>query len=186
MGEGGVRCDRVEAGHLMPEPGFLALGIGTGVGLAFGNRIGKGQAALEMGDQARHAVGAHDRQGRIELARCQCLHFRKGPCGDHGRESFVDAAAERRPVDAEENGPAGRHSQRRRAATVGLPMSERPAGRDEDLERPQHALRIVRPQPRRRFRIEGAQALVQGRGRQAFGFGPQALADRVGHGRNVR
>ncbi len=55
--------------HLMPEPGHLPLGIGARIGLATRDRLRQRQIAVEMGDQPRHAMGAHHRQSGSTGAR---------------------------------------------------------------------------------------------------------------------
>src|SRR5579871_3956792 len=57
-----------ELAQLMPKPGELPLRIVAGVGAADLARLGKGDLALEVTDQRRHAVRLHGGQERIEVS----------------------------------------------------------------------------------------------------------------------
>ena len=59
------------------------------------------QPALEMGDEMRNAVRAHDRQRRIEAPLHQRGDFVERALGEHGVEPRVDALVELRPIGRE-------------------------------------------------------------------------------------
>ena len=61
---------------------------------AFGG-LGEREASFEMGDQMRDAVGAHDRQGRIELSLSESLDLVERARRDHRVEARIDARVER-------------------------------------------------------------------------------------------
>ena len=69
------------------------------------------QAAFEMGDQMRDAVGAHRRQGGVEPARGERRDFVERALAQHFVEARLDARVERRALGGEERpaqAPAGR------------------------------------------------------------------------------
>ena len=65
----GLRRDPVETGQLVAGPGELALGVMAGIEFGAFRRFGERKPPFEMGDEMGDAVGAHDRQGRVELSR---------------------------------------------------------------------------------------------------------------------
>ena len=130
-------------------------------------------------------MGAHDRQGRVQPARRQRFDFGERTGRHHRNETIIDALPEHRPLDTEESGGAGLHRKGGRATSIGLPVRERAAGCQKDLERTQHALRIVGPQPGGGFRINRAQPFVQRGSWKAFSFAANTAANGIGHGGNV-
>ena len=84
--------DPGERRHLVAGPGELAFGVVAGVGQRQGAGFGERQAAVEMGDQMRHAVGAHHRQRRVEFPRRERRDFVERAAGAAFRRNALRCA----------------------------------------------------------------------------------------------
>ena len=136
---------------------------------AFGGR-GEREASFEMGDQMRDAVGAHDRQGRIELSLGESLNLVERALGDHRLKARIDARIEGFAVGGEEETAPFERLERGRGARA-LEGGERPAGRQEHFEGAQNSLSVRWSQSRARFGICRRKLGVQVGCRAAFRLG---------------
>jgi len=155
-------------------------------GVAHGQRarVLERQSAFEVGDEVRHAVGAHGGQGGIEPARGERGDFVERAFAQHLVEPRRDAGAERLALGGEEQPGPGAGRQGGGGARA-VKFGERPAGRRDNFERAQHALAVARPQPRGGGRIARRERSVQARRRLPLGLGAHRRAHGFGHARNV-
>src|SRR5229473_2359827 len=131
--------------QLMAKPSALALAVAPGVALCPFHRCGQVDLAVEMPDQPRHAVCFHGGERRIEISAPQRAHLVERAGGQHGIETGIDAAVEFHPLDIEEELDRNRGIERRLHA-LSVPIGERTAGRQNDLERAGDASAIPRHQ----------------------------------------
>ncbi len=94
-GQQGLRFCRCHPAHLWQlgaKPGELPLHIGPRIGLAARDRLLEAARAGKMPDQARHAMRAHHRQHRVELARHQPRHLVKRARRHHLEKALFDGS----------------------------------------------------------------------------------------------
>ena len=130
-------------------------------------------------------MGAHDRQGGIKPPRRQRPHLLQGPRSHHGVEPRVDAGVERRALGRQKQAQAARGVQQAGRARALKGRKAPPRGL-EDLQRPQDALGVAGPQPRRGLGVQRREPCVQGRGVEALGFSAHPRPHLLRHGGNIR
>jgi hypothetical protein len=139
-----IRRKPQEFRQLMAREGELAFDVGAGVALAEARRFLQRDAALEIRDEMRHAMRAHDRQRGIELALAQRIHFLERAGEEHRVEALVDGRVQRRARRRDEQAEALLRIEQRLGARS-LKGCERLASRSKNFERAQNALWIARP-----------------------------------------
>ena len=147
-------------------------------------RLVEGDLAAQMGEEPGHAMGAHRRQHRIEPAGLERAHLLDRAAVDHRDEAGVDAPAQRVALRRQEQAHARGLAEEPRPAAP-LEGEERLPGRLHHLERALDAQAVARPEAQRRRRIAPRELGVERRAVAALGRGADALAHRLGHGRDV-
>jgi hypothetical protein len=105
-----------------------------------------------MPQQPWNAVRLHGGERGIEAAAAERAHLIDHPRRHHGIEAHIDAAVELCPLDLEENLDRAVGIERGLHAVV-VPLGERAAGGQHDLERAADAGAIARHQAARGLRI---------------------------------
>ena len=143
------RRDPGEIRQLMAEPGALPLGVAAGVALAAFGRLLDRDLAAQMPDQPRHAVRLHRRQQRIEPARGERAAPRRARRPRASRRSARRCGDRARARSAARKILTARAASSDRRHALAVPVGERAAGRQHDLERAGDARAVVRHQPLR-------------------------------------
>ena len=111
------------------------------------------------------AMGAHERQRRIEIAPAQRLGLRQRAGLQHRLEAHIDAPLQLVALGFEKNRPRGGDVEQGRGPRA-LERGEAPPRRLQNLERAQDPLRIARAQPRRHQGIATARVRREARRRE--------------------
>ena len=145
--------------QLMAKPSVLPFCIVANVELRVLGCLRKRQSARQMADEPRHAVRLHDRKQWIQAALGQSASLRPAPPPSASHQSAHRCARRvLRVPDAINNfTDLLRLDQRRRLVSC-VPIAERAAGREHDLERTRDPLTVVRFESLRRSRHRGARA----------------------------
>jgi phosphoserine phosphatase len=173
-----------EVGRLMAEPGMLALGVTAGIAFPASDRLVQVDLTAQRSDQPRHPMSPHRRQSRVELPRREPTNLFECVLLHHPVEARIDPGPKDVPVRRQKaaHGPRRiEHGTRSRP----LKFGEGTPGRLEHFERPQNALRIGRPEPRRGHGIAGGEFRMQILRRTAFRRRADPGADLVGHARHL-
>ncbi len=154
------------------------------VALAEQDRLIEREAAVEMRDEMRRAMGAHGGERGIEPPVPQGRHFFERARFDHAPETVVDPRIEHSPLGREKEGGTGLRVEQRRAARP-LKGDERPSGGGENLQRAKNPLRIRGAQSGRRLRVERGEFGVQRLRALPLRGGAHPRAHLFGNGGNV-
>src|SRR5216684_704725 len=143
-----LRRDPGPVRQLIAKPRRLALGVAPGVALGLGCRCREIDLAAQMPDQPGYAVRLHRRERGVETPGAQRAHLVQGAGGEHPLEAGIDAAVKLAALDVEEDLHRPTRIERGPHA-VAMPVGERAAGRQDDLERASDAGAVARHQPLR-------------------------------------
>src|SRR4029079_462345 len=145
--------------RLVREPGILPLGVTPRCLLTCRDRFVECCPAEQIFRKLAHPDRPHHGQVRVELAGKQSLDLAHRAFVDHSRGALVAPRIEpfaRREQDQRPKLDAGRYP----SLALLLPLADRPAGRQDDLERAVDPRRVRRLEPGCGLRIEGSELQV--------------------------